>query len=187
MGLMERESGQLEAIFRQAFFEKFQTLLIGGADEPLYQPAANPGDAHRLFYREDYFSSALHEIAHWCIAGEERRKLLDFGYWYNPDGRTTTQQRAFEQVEIKPQALEWIFTRACGQPFRVSADNLSSDETEARGPSEAFLRAVEDQAASYCLKGLPSRANAFAHALISYYGSEGVFDAESYLGALTCD
>lgn len=67
----------------------------------------------------------MHEISHWCIAGAQRRILPDLGYWYAPDGRTAEQQRLFEQVEVKPQALEWLFAQACLRPFRVSLDNLT--------------------------------------------------------------
>ena len=36
-------------------------------------------------------------------------------------------KRYFEKVEIKPQALEWLFAKSCGRPFRVSLDNLTGD------------------------------------------------------------
>lgn len=177
-----RDSRDLESIFNQEFAQTFNTLLIGGADEPLYQPAECASDSHRLFYREDYFSSALHEIAHWCIAGEARRQLLDFGYWYNPDGRSRAQQRAFETVEIKPQALEWIFSSAAGIPFSVSADNLSADDAEAAGPSPLFLQAVEAQVLQYCQQGLPERAGRFARALQAFFGTPDPLDGDRYSG-----
>ena len=182
---LERHSFQLEEVFNRAFLHAFNTRLIGGADEPVYLPSTAAGEPHRLYYREDYFSSALHEIAHWCIAGEERRKLVDFGYWYNPDGRTAIQQKAFEQVEVKPQALEWIFSIACGIRFRVSADNLSSADTQAQGPSDQFLRAVEQQAVSYCDSGLAPRADIFVGALSRYFGCANVLQAEHYHSGLT--
>ena len=181
----QRESAQLELLFNRAFQDSFNTRLVGGADEPLYRPAAGDGDCHRLYYREDYFSSALHEIAHWCIAGEARRQQLDFGYWYNPDGRTSVQQRAFEQVEIKPQALEWIFSTAAGIPFFVSADNLSADDQAASGPSREFLLAVEDRARAYCRQGLPPRGEKFARALQQFYGTGDPFDEDCYRGGLS--
>jgi len=53
--------------------------------------------------------------------------LPDLGYWYAPDGRTAEQQALFEQVEIKPQAIEWLFSKAFGRKFRVSLDNLTGD------------------------------------------------------------
>ena len=92
---------QLVDIFNALFLEEQNTRLQVGAVEPFYQaPKANQPAV--IYSRDNYFSSALHEIAHWCIAGTERRKLEDYGYWYCPDGRTADQQQAFEQVEIKP-------------------------------------------------------------------------------------
>lgn len=61
------------------------------------------------------FNSALHEISHWTIAGAKRRLLPDLGYWYAPDGRTKEQQDLFEQVEIKPQAIEWLFAQSLAE------------------------------------------------------------------------
>ena len=100
---------------------------------------------------EDYLSSAFHEIAHWCIAGDQRRQLVDFGYWYQPDGRTTAQQAQFEQVEIKPQAVEWHLSVAAGHRFNLSADNLNGE----CGASEQFAKAVASQARDYKNAGLP--------------------------------
>ena len=139
-------------------------MLAGGALEPLYQPAREADGIHRILYREDYFASALHEVAHWCIAGDRRRRLTDFGYWYSPDGRTVEQQRAFERVEYKPQALEWHFARACGYRFRISRDNL---EGLAVSPDdgEGFKRQVQRQAAQWQSHGLPERAQCFVAAL----------------------
>src|SRR5690606_24572189 len=105
----------LEQNFNLLFREQERTILCSGAEEPLYQPADNDHDCHIIYSTHDYFSSALHEISHWCIAGKQRRSLLDYGYWYEPDGLTAEQQFLFEQVEVKPQALEWLFTLACMQ------------------------------------------------------------------------
>ena len=106
---------RLEQVFMRCFGSSLCTRLQGGAAEPLYQPATLEGDYHVLYYRADYFASALHEVAHWCIAGEIRRQQTDFGYWYAPDGRSPAQQRAFERVECRPQALEWM-GMASGRP-----------------------------------------------------------------------
>lgn len=59
--------------------------------------------------------------------GKERRKLEDFGYWYEPDGRSEERQRDFEKVEVKPQALEWILATAAGFRYFASADNLNGN------------------------------------------------------------
>lgn len=151
---------ELEAIFARCFLASQGTVLVGGGEEPIYLP----GEPHRIVYRADYFASALHEVAHWCIAGRRRRALVDYGYWYLPDGRDADQQRAFEQVEAAPQAIEWIFADACGSDFRVSADNL------AHGPGEGFEAAVAARKARYLREGLPARAARFAAALRARWG-----------------
>jgi elongation factor P hydroxylase len=117
-------------------------------------------------YTCDYPASALHEAAHWCVAGVQRRQLPDYGYWYAPDGRCVEQQAEFERVEVKPQALEWIFARACGRRFRISADNLAGG----LGPSEAFKSAIWRQVQDYCGGGINARAQAFACALAREFG-----------------
>ena len=131
----------LEQLFAETFADQYDTVLCGGAAEPVYVP----GSPHRIFYTRDYFRSALHEVAHWCVAGEARRRQPDYGYWYAPDGRDAAQQRLFEQVEVKPQALEQLFCDACGHPFRVSLDNLDGEA----GQGDAFAVAVAAQAAAY--------------------------------------
>lgn len=111
-----------------AFFEPaLATQLVGGADEPFYRPADSESPFHRIFFRADYVASALHETAHWLVAGPERRLLPDWGYWYAPDGRSAEQQAQFERVEVKPQAIEWLLHEACGLTFRVSFDNLTGE------------------------------------------------------------
>lgn len=154
---------RLERVFADCFAAGWRTRLLGGAAEPFYRPAGGAGDCHRLHYREDYFASALHEVAHWCIAGDTRRRLPDFGYWYLPDGRSTDQQRAFEAVEYRPQALEWWFSRACGCRFRPSADNLHG---EAAAQSQArFAQRIAAQANRWARQGLPRRGGRFFDAL----------------------
>jgi len=159
---------QLIEVFNQCFKDKYQTELIQGGAEPIYLPFKGDCSHHCLVFTQDFFSSALHEISHWCIAGIERRKQVDFGYWYQPDGRSTQQQRCFEQVEVKPQALEWIFSETVGHVFHFSADNLNSELRV----SEAFKKAVSDQFADYMHKGLPGRARLFVEALRKFYGPE---------------
>jgi elongation factor P hydroxylase len=66
------------------------------------------------------------------------------GYWYAPDGRTQEQQACFEQVEIKPQALEWLLTRACDRRFRVSLDNLNGDAGNGERFRDAVYARVQD-------------------------------------------
>lgn len=116
---------QLIIIF-DALFAKQRVRLVRSENEPEYFPIKDDKPA-RIEFAHGFFASALHEISHWCIAGNQRRLLKDFGYWYAADGRNENQQRAFEHVEIKPQALECLFTLACQRPFQVSQDNLFAD------------------------------------------------------------
>jgi hypothetical protein len=155
-------SADLEQVFRACFLASYRTVLVGGGNEPLYLPSDDPERSpHRVIYREDYVASALHEVAHWCVAGAARRRLEDYGYWYVPDGRSPEQQARFEQVEVAPQAIEWIFSDAARLPFHLSADNLSGG----LGSSDRFERAVRARRRRYLEEGLPPRAEAFRRAL----------------------
>ena len=108
------------------WFSHLNVNLVKGDFEPEYFPATESTPA-RIQFAHGFFNSALHEISHWSIAGDKRRLLPDLGYWYAPDGRTAEQQALFEQVEIKPQAIEWLFATAFGRKFRVSLDNLTGE------------------------------------------------------------
>jgi elongation factor P hydroxylase len=155
----------LIAIFNECFKSSYNTVLVCGEDEPLYLPAERQGSYHTIFFAHGYFSSALHECAHWLIAGEERRKQIDYGYWYIPDGRTTEQQLQFQQVEVKPQALEWILSKAANFPFQFSIDNLNGEETD----TQSFKEAVSEQVLLYEKQGLSPRAEIFRAALSRFY------------------
>jgi len=163
-------SSRLEEVFNQCFAETYNTRLYGGADEPLYQPAEVPAVYHGLYYRENFFASALHETAHWCMAGARRRLRPDFGYWYTPEDRNVDQQRAFEAVERKPQALEWFFSRACGFRFQVSADNLELARLGMLDTS-AFRQGVLEQARAWQVTGLPTRSDVFYQVLCLEFGT----------------
>ncbi len=159
----------LMRLFDGLFADSENTRLIRGDGEPEYLPADTDCDYHRVIFAHGFYESALHEISHWCIAGKARRQLPDFGYWYEPDGRSAEQQRQFEQVEIKPQALEWILSVACGRRFRISADNLNGDDPDQQAGEQAFRVAVCHQAQSYLRSGLPPRAEMLKQALLDYY------------------
>lgn len=163
---VNHDAAVLEQIFKGCFAASYGTVLVGGGSEPLYIASRSaPREPHRVIYREDYFASALHEIAHWCIAGSNRRTSDDYGYWYAPDGRTPLQQGDFERVEAKPQALEWIFSDACKWHFELSADNLAGGN----GPTESFATAVSAQKEKYLHEGVPIRAASFRHALERHF------------------
>lgn len=156
------EPSDLERLFADCFLDDYRTVLVGGGEEPLYVPSADVARApHRIVYREDYFASALHEVAHWCLAGAARRALEDYGYWYAPDGRTAAQQAEFERVEVRPQAIEWILSEACEFDFNLSADNLDGGT----GPSAGFARSVASERERLLREGLPGRAARFREAL----------------------
>lgn len=131
------------------------TRLVGGFPEPFYR-AASGSSLSEVRFTRDYERSALHELAHWCIAGEARRRLDDYGYWYEPDGRTVRQQAMFFMVEIKPQALEKHFCHALDIRFDVSVDNLGNTAVDG---IEEFKARVDRQYALYAATGLPARAS----------------------------
>nr|WP_193063566.1 elongation factor P hydroxylase [Halomonas casei] len=120
-------------------------------------------------YACTYVVMRLLEMSHWCIAGSQRRLQEDYGYWYCPDGRNAEQQALFERAEIVPQALESIFTHACGRPFNISVDNLGGDVEVDRS---AFTARVVSRAQGYLKEGLPVRANAFLVAINCFYSHQ---------------
>ncbi|MDF9435840.1 elongation factor P hydroxylase [Chromohalobacter israelensis] len=162
---MNHRIDDLIALFDGVFSAPYRTCLVSGDDEPLYRPAAHAEDLHRIIFAHGFFASALHEVSHWCIAGERRRQLEDYGYWYEPDGRDAERQREFEQVEIAPQALESLFSEACGRRFHVSVDNLGGPEVD----RDAFAARVDARATRYRETGLPQRAEAFRATLEAFY------------------
>ena len=153
----------LVALFNNEFAD-CNTQLKSGAEEPFYQ-ASVEGKPAIIYSTHDYFASALHECAHWCIAGKERRRLDDYGYWYAADGRTAEQQQEFFKVEQKPQALEWAFALASNLPFRVSLDNLNNPS----GDAEAFREQVYARLIEYFEYGFPTRALRMIQILCRYY------------------
>lgn len=154
---MSKENNKLLLLvenFNTLFEKSENTILKTGSEEPFYQAAQNDQPA-TIYSRENYLSSALHEIAHWCLAGIERRKQDDFGYWYKPEGRSIKEQIEFEQVEIKPQAIEWALSLCCDHQFVYSADNLAQNIQA----SDQFKQSVHEQLINYLKHdSLPSRA-----------------------------
>ena len=122
-----------------------------------------PGQPNQVLFRADYVRSALHEVAHWCVAGRRRRGLPDYGYWYTPDGRSAERQAAFFLVEAKPQAIESLFCEALNVAFAPSVDNL------VHASSDSALRAFEKRIGFWRARllggGLPRRASRFMAAL----------------------
>ena len=99
------DSDTVVLIFDRLFGARYKTGLISGAEEPYY--LFEPEGYSKIFFRCDYMSSALHEVAHWCIAGAKRRRQNDYGYFYIAD-RSKEQQSQFERVERKAQAQDLL-------------------------------------------------------------------------------
>lgn len=167
--MIEHNPDDLIALFHDCFFKEYNTILAYGSDEPLYLPADSQRPHHTIYFAHGFFRSALHECAHWLIAGEERRKKIDYGYWYEPDGRSPDQQKLFEKVEVKPQAMEWVLSQAALINFEVSIDNLNGFSADVEG----FKSAVKKQMEDYHRYGLPSRAHVFHQALLKFYFQRG--------------
>jgi len=175
------DSETVVRLFNQVFLKSYRTRLIGGGDEPEYIPASDTNSEHNIIFTRDYFASALHEIAHWCIAGKQRRQLADYGYWYAPDGRTDNQQQQFEVVEAKPQAVEWLFSQACGSHFRLSADNLNGEVAV----SDGFKKSVLNEVQAICTHQ-NSRAITFAMILAAHYQRPVRFSPTDFLLSDLC-
>ncbi len=150
-------SDTIISVFDELFAARYRTRLVGGYAEPFYR-APTLRKTGQIQFRQDFAASALHEVAHWCIAGSLRRANDDFGYWYKPE-RDAHAQLLFEQSESAPQALEWMFCVAAGIPFRVSTDNFEHGDRD-------HLRQCVHQAVLERLRSpLPTRAAKFAEAL----------------------
>ncbi|RFA27026.1 elongation factor P hydroxylase [Alkalilimnicola ehrlichii] len=163
----QHDIDDLIKLFDDTFRVRENTVLVRGEDEPIYLPADAQHPQHRIIFAHGFYASALHEIAHWCIAGRQRRQLVDYGYWYHPDGRDEAEQAAFEKVEAKPQAVEWALSIAAGFTFNVSVDNLSGVPVD----RQAFRRRVYDELCRYYARGFPPRAELFMQRLSAYYGT----------------
>lgn len=162
---MKHQYQDLISLFETTFFKDYQTRLVKGSDEPIYLPINDEKCFHQIVFAHGYYSSALHEVAHWCIAGTERRSQVDYGYWYSADGRNAQQQLAFESVEIRPQAIEWAFSVAANKSFRISTDNIEGEQTD----PTVFANNVRKQALRYVELGFPPRAEQFIGALGQFY------------------
>jgi elongation factor P hydroxylase len=155
----------LITLFNNTFADRFNTVLIAGEDEPVYLPADAQNRQHRIAFAHGFYASALHEVAHWLVAGEQRRLLVDYGYWYEPDGRDAKLQAEFEKVEITPQAIEWALAASCGFKFDVSVDNLGGISIDRL----SFKHKVHDRVMNYLQNGLSKRAMLLINACQDFY------------------
>lgn len=171
--IQQHDYKDLIAVFNETFEHDFNTKLEKGYDEPIYIPADIVYEQyplahhHRVIFAHGYYASGLHEIAHWLVAGEQRRQKVDYGYWYIADGRNAKQQKAFEKVEVVPQAIEWIIAVAAGFDYKVSADNLSGIEIDRVG----FQHQIYDQVKTFLEDGLSPRTQALVIALQKFYNT----------------
>nr|WP_086939896.1 elongation factor P hydroxylase [Thaumasiovibrio occultus] len=151
--------------FNDLFSERLNTILVKGDDEPIYLPADHEHPQHRVIFAHGFFASAMHELAHWCVAGPQRRLQVDYGYWYVPDGRDAEKQAEFEVVEIRPQAFEWILCESCGFQFQVSCDNLNGVDTD----RFAFSAKVHNEVLQILSNGMPERLQQLSDRLREVY------------------
>ncbi len=173
---MSHRYEDLITIFNELFRDSENTILVKGDDEPIYLPADQDNPHHRIVFAHGFFQSGLHEIAHWCIAGKERRKLVDFGYWYCPDGRDEKTQGEFENHEVRPQALEWLFSQAIGRKFGVSCDNLAGDFEPDR---LTFQQRVQQEVMQMLAEGIPPRGAKLIAAFQQFYQTPA-FEASQF-------
>lgn len=160
------EASELVAVFDRCFANDGsgepvdRARMVRGGDEPLFLPAGPGRPLAEVVYARGFAASCLHEAAHWLVAGPSRRLLVDYGYWYLPDGRDASAQRRFEQHETPVQAMEWILCQAAGRPFVISCDNLD-DPT----PTPAFATSIGGEAERLLQAGLSERAGRLCQAL----------------------
>ncbi|HEX6930286.1 MAG TPA: elongation factor P hydroxylase [Gammaproteobacteria bacterium] len=176
----QHDAADLILLFNSTFGLSENTILVrnvsfpfdGGPDDNASEPVYLPEDAecprNRIVFAHGFFASALHEIAHWCVAGPGRRQFVDYGYWYQPDDRNAAAQKLFERVELKPQAVEWAFSIAAGFPFAVSLDNFSGITID----RAAFRKKVHAEMQRLAARAFPARAQRFIDILCRHYHTE---------------
>ena len=166
----------LKNIFDSQFGQSHNTRLVRGDDEPIYLPANETCGYHQVIFAHGFYASALHEIAHWLVAGEARRLQEDYGYWYCPDGRDKTQQAEFEKVEVKPQAIEWALSVSAGFNFNVSVDNLNGEQS----CRFSFQQNVHAKVIELIEGGFNSRTEQLLKALADFYETPWPLTAEQF-------
>ena len=166
----------LISIFEHTFYQSYNTRLVKGEHEPIYIPANDTTPHHQIVFAHGFYASALHEIAHWLVAGSQRRLVEDYGYWYCPDGRDATQQAEFESVEVKPQAIEWALSVAAGFEFNVSVDNLNGEQT----CRFDFQARVHQHVLILIEQGVNARTHTLLKALSNFYNTPWPLTAQQF-------
>ena len=150
--------------FNSVFADSHQVQLRGGGAEPDYLPP-RAGAPAQLVARQDFAASALHEVAHWCVAGARRRLLPDYGYRYVPPPRGELGQAQFFALERRVQAVELLFSQIAGVRFVASADDPDFALTELWRFEQQVRAQVAGWQQGTSQDAPPPRATQFACAL----------------------
>ena len=156
---------RIAATFNRLFGPSHRVTMVGGGAEPLYEPET-PAHPARVVFTYDYPASALHEAAHWCIAGAARRRLRDYGYSYAPGPRESIARSVFFASECDVQAVEALLAEACDVRFVISADDFAAPQAEL----DDFERRVRERIEHRRVHGLPRRAERLRAALRAEFG-----------------
>ncbi len=60
--ILDQDVQRLIEVFNRCFAVSHNTLLVSGDDEPVYLPADEQCEYHRIIFAHGFFASALHEI-----------------------------------------------------------------------------------------------------------------------------
>ena len=148
---------EVAAVFNCTFSDH-SVVMHGEYREPMYIPGM---DVAELRYTLDHTALALHEAAHWCIAGRRRRRNTDYGYFYEPPPRSGMHRVRFEDVDIEAQSVEVLLAEAAGSQFQPSSDDVDVPLFLL----EAFSSRILERARERRQVGLPKRADKFRVAL----------------------
>ena len=168
---------ELANLFNATFETAENTILVATMDEPHYMPHGDDRLGNCIFYTQDSYTSLMHEVAHWCRAGKERRQLPDYGYWYQAEDRSSEAQALYLQSESKTQALEWIFCVAAGVHVQIIPEN----QPHSFEPSLEFKKSIYAATLNYLQKGLSDRAERFKQVLLKHYRPQAIFDETLFL------
>ncbi len=168
---------ELINLFNEQFKVSEHTILVETENDPLYLPIDASCEFNRIFCTKNSFASIFHEIAHWCIAGLARRKLVDYGYWCKLEDRSPEEQQLHRNYEKKTQAIEWIFSVAANTKFLIIPDN-APHSFEA---SEEYKQGIYTMTMHYLDQGLPPRAEIFKNSLLAFYEHQNIFSKDLFI------
>ncbi len=110
-------------LFDATFYQRYNTRLVAGTHEPIYMPASHKCRFHQVIFGHGFFASALHEVAHWCLAGERTFNISTDNLnaskspivW--PDVNQNIAEQHF-QIAVSAQARHYV---AQGLPERANS------------------------------------------------------------------